>query len=327
MNKQFSISMCLVAVAVSTLYAGNAAAQEFPSKPLRIIVPYPGATGPDLVTRGLASGMSKLLGQNVLVENKQGGGGVPAILDMKNAPADGHTMFMSDNGHWAAFPALRSDLPYDPLRDFAPISLMYKNGLFFFVSSGSPLKTMSDLIARAKEKPGALKFGVTGVDGIMRFVGEAFRVSAGIDTLAVPYRASNESVTAVLGGDLDYAVAGLSSLRALSQAGRLRILANAAARRDRYVPEAPTVSESANLKDFNFSAEIGLVANAATPKPIIDRLARAVADAQRDAPYLEALRKLEYDVNTSTPEEFGARIRGDLERFRAIARVANIKVQ
>lgn len=325
MNQRLSTS--LLAATVSMLFSVHAAAQDFPTRPLRIIVPYPGATGPDLVARGLASGMSKVLGQNVLVENKQGGGGVPAILDMKNAPADGHTMFFPDNGHWAAFPALRNDLPYDPVRDFAPISLVYKNGLFFFVSANSPMKSMADLVARAKEKPGALKFGVTGVDGIMRFVGEAFRVSAGIDTLAVPYRASNESVTAVLGGDLDYAVAGLSSLRALSQAGRLRILANAASRRDRYVPDSPTVSESANLKDFNFSAEIGLVAHAATPKPIIDRLARAVADAQRDAPYLDALKKLEYDVNASTPEEFGARIRGDLERFRAIAKIANIKVQ
>ncbi len=317
----------LTLLAAASVLSFATLAQEFPSRPLRIIVPYPGATGPDLVARGLASGMSKVLGQNVLVENKQGGGGVPAILDMKNAPADGHTMFFPDNGHWAAFPALRNDLPYDPIRDFAPISLVYKNGLFFFVSASSPLKSMADLVARAKEKPGALKFGVTGVDGIMRFVGEAFRVSAGIDTLAVPYRASNESVTAVLGGDLDYAVAGLSSLRALSQAGRLRILANAAGRRDRYVPESPSVAESTSLKDFNFSAEIGLVANAATPKPIIDKLARAVADAQRDAPYLDALKKLEYDVNASTPEEFGTRIRGDLERFRAVAKVANIKLQ
>lgn len=310
---------CLISLAVS--------AQEFPGKPLRILVPYPGATGPDLVARGLASGMSKHLGQPVLVENKQGGGGVPAILDLKNSPPDGHTLFLPDSSHWGVFPALRTDLPYDPMRDFAPIGLVYSNGLFFFVAASSPFKTMADLVARAKEKPGTLKYGVTGFGGIMHIVGEAFRISSGINTVAVPFRASNESVTAVLGGDLDYAVAGLQSLRSLSQAGRLRILATAAPKRDRYVPEAPSIAESTGLREFSFSAEIGLVARAGTPKPVIDKLVRSLGDAQKEAPYLDALKKLEYDVASATPEEFAAKIRNDLERFRAVAKIANIKAE
>ncbi len=304
-----------------------AAAQEFPTKPIRILVPYPAAGGPDIVTRGLAIGLSKNLGQPIIVENKQGGGGVPAIVDLKNSPPDGHTLFLPDSSQWAVFPALRADLPYDPVRDFAPIGLVYSNNLFFFVAANSPFKTMNDLVARAKEKPGTLRYGMSGIGGIMHFIGEAFRISASVNTISVPYRNSNAAAAAVLAGELDYAVAGLQSIRALAQAGRLRILANAAPRRDKFVPEVPSVAESVGMNEFSFRAEIGLVALTGTPRPIMDRLVRGLSDAQKDAAYLDTLKKLEYDVAVSTPEEFAARIRSDLERFRAVAKVANIKVE
>ena len=310
------------------LLCGPAAfAQDFPSKPVRILVPYPAAGGPDIVARGLAIGMSKNLGQSVIVENKQGGGGVPAVIDLKNAPPDGHTLFFPDSSQWAVFPALRADLPYDPVRDFAPVGLVYSNNLFFFVSANSPFKTMNDLVARAKEKPGTLRYGMSGIGGIMHFIGEAFRISASVNTISVPYRNSNAAAAAVLAGELDYAVAGLQSIRSLAQAGRLRILANAAPRRDKFVPEVPSVAESVGINEFNFRAEIGLVAMSGTPKPIMDRLVRSLSDAQKDTAYLDTLKKLEYDVAISTPEEFAARIRSDLERFRIVAKIANIKVE
>ncbi len=309
------------------LVAAAAAAQDFPHKPLRIIVPYAAGGGPDTVARGLAVGLSKHLGQAVIVEDKPGGGGVPAVLELKNSPPDGHTLFLPDSSQWAVFPALRPNLSYDPVRDFAPIGLVYSNNLFFFVSGNSPFKSLNDLLARAKEKPGTLRYGVSGVGGIMHIVGEAFRITAGVDTVPIPFRNSSASANAVLAGDLEYAVAGLQSIRSLSQAGRLRILANAAPKRDLFVPDVPSVVESAGINDFNFRAEIGLVALAGTPKLIIDRLARSLSDAQKEAAYLDVLKKLEYDVATAAPEEFASIIRKDLERFRAVAKAANIKVQ
>jgi len=316
------VSACLT---VLTPFA--ASAQDFPTKPLRILVPYGPAGGPDSVTRGIAIGMGKSLGQSIVVENKQGGGGVPAVVDLQKSPPDGHTLFLPDSSHWAAFPALRSDLPYDPVKDFAPIGLVYSNNLFIFVSGSSPFRTLNDLVTHAKEKPGTLRYGVSGVGGIMHLVGEAFRVSAGIETIPVPFRNSAASAAAVMGGDLDYAVAGLQSIKSLSQGGRLRILANTTTTRDKFVPDVPSISDTARIRGFDFRADIGLVALAGTPRPIIDRLARSLSDGQKDSAYLDVLKKLEYDVASSTPEEFAAIIRRDLERFRSVAKAGNIKVQ
>lgn len=305
----------------------SAFAQDFPTRSLRILIPYAPGGGPDTVGRGLAIGMSKNLGQPVGIENKPGGGGVPAVLDLKNAPPDGHTLFLPDSSQWAAFPAVRSDLPYDPVRDFAPIGLVYSNTLFIFAAGNSPFKTLGELVQRAKEKPGTLRYGVSGVGGIMHFAGEAFRISSGVNTIPVPYRNSAASVVSVMAGDLDYAVAGLSSIKQLAQAGRLRILATTSTRRDKFVPEVPSILEAIALKDVNFTAEIGLVAHVATPRPIVERLARSLKEAQKDTAYQEALKKLEYEAASTTPEEFGAIIRNDLERFRSIARSAHIKAE
>lgn len=309
------------------LAAGLAGAQDFPTKPLRIIVPYPGASGPDLVARALAAQMGKQLGQSVIVENKGGGGGVPAILDIRNSPHDGYSLLFPDSSQWAVFPALRNDLPYDPVRDFAPIGMVYGNSLYFFVKPDSPLKTMGDVIAAAKEKPGTLRYGVTGVGSIMHITGEAWRIAAGVNTTPVPYRASAESLASVMNGDLDFSLSGYSTIKQLYKAGKIRPLASTGLKRDKYSPEIPSVNEYGGLKNFDFSAEIGLIAYAGTPKPVIERLSRALLASQKEPAFVEFLKPLDYDVISSTPEEFGAKIRNDLERFRAVAKAANIKVQ
>ena len=320
-------SVRLAAGFAGLVLAFCACAQEFPSRPLRIVVPYPPGGGPDIVARGLAVGMSKNLGQPVVVENKAGGGGVPAVMDLKNSLPDGHTLFLPDSSQWAVFPAVRDDLPYDVLKDFAAIGLVYSNNLFIFVGGNSPFRTLNDLVSRAREKPGSLRYGMSGIGGIMHIVGEAFRLSTNVTTIAVPFRNSAAAATAVISGDLDYAVAGLQSIRSLAQAGRLRILATAASKRDRVVPDVPTVIESTGIKEFNFVAEVGLVARGGTPRPVIARLAKSLADGQKEPAYLDALKKLEYDVASNTPEEFAVQIRGDLEHFRRVVKSANIKAE
>ena len=314
--------LCLAGLFVAAL----ASAQEFPTKPIRIIVPYPSASGPDLVARSLAPVMAKQLGENVIVENKGGGGGVPAILDLRNSPHDGHTLLWPDSSQWAVFPALRNDLPYDPVRDFAPIGMVYGNALYFFVKPDSPIKSMSDVIAQAKTKPGALKYGVTGVGSIMHVVGEAWRSAAGVSVTAVPYRASKESLAGVMNGDLDYSLSGYSTIKELYKAGKIRPLASTGGKRDKYSPEIPSVNEF-GVNNFDFSAEIGLVGYAGTPKPVIDKLSRALLASQKDQGFNDFLKTLDYDIVSTTPEEFAAKIRNDLEKFRAVAKAANIKVQ
>ena len=317
---------CLL-VAGTALITAPAIAQEYPTKPVRIIVPYPGGSGPDIVARTLAGVMTRQLGQNVLVENKGGGGGVPAILDLKNAPQDGHTILLPDSSQWAVFPSLRTDLPYEPARDFAPIGMLYSNGLYFYVKSDSPLKSITDVVARAKEKPGSLRYGVTGVGGIMHIAGEAWRLAAGINVTVVPYRASAEALASVLSGDLDFALTGLSSIKAVIQGGKIKTLASTGPKRDRYTPDVPSVNEIPGIRGFDYQADIGLVAWTGTPRPIIDKLSRTLHAAQKDAVLLDFLKSLDYDAVVTTPEEFGAKMRSDLEKFRATVKAANIRIQ
>lgn len=327
MIRHFSLGRILPGL-TAVLFTTLACAQDFPTKPLRLLVPYPAASGPDLVARPTAAAMGKVLGQTVVVENKSGGGGVPAIQDMKNSPADGHTLFWPDSSQWAILPAVQANLPYDPVRDFAPIGMVYSNVLFFFVPANSPFKSMADIAAAAKAKPGNLKYGVTGVGGIMHLTGEAFAAATGVKMTVVPYRATNEAITAIIGGDLDFALAGGNPLyTSMLQAGKIRTMATTGPVRSKYMQIVPTVAESAGLKEYNFQAEIGLMALAGTPKPVIDKLSGALHIAQKDAGFLDVLKKLEYDVAINTPEEFAAKVRSDLEKYRAVAKAGNIKVQ
>ena len=308
--------------------AAAATAQEFPTKPLRILVPYPPATGPDLIARPVAAAMGKLLGQSVVVENKPGGGGVPAILDLKNSAPDGYTMLQGDQGHWAILPSVQDNVAYDPIKDLAPVGMVYSNALFYVVPGNSPFKSMKDVVNAAKAKPGSIRYGVTGVGGIMHLTGEAFAFAAGIKMTVVPFRATAEAVQAILSGDLEMAVAGNNPVvMGALQSGKIRNIGSTGPTRDKYMPDIPTVNESAGITGYNYQADIGLLANAGTPKPVIEKLSKALAAAQKDTAVLDSLKRLEYNVSTMTPEEFGAKIRSDLEKYRAVARAGNIKAQ
>lgn len=328
MNRNIQLRSFLLGLS-GLVAATLASAQEFPTKQLRLLVPYPTASGPDLVARPAAAAMGKFLGQTVVVENKSGGGGVPAIQDLKNSPADGHTLFWPDSSQWAILPAVQAGLPYDPVRDFAPIGMVYSNVLFFFVPANSPIKSMKDIVARAKANPGSLRYGVTGVGGIMHLTGEAFAAATKIKMTVVPYRATNESITAIMGGDLDLAIAGGNPVyQSMLQAGKIRTVATTGPTRNTYMLDIPSVKESAGLKqEYNFQAEIGLMALAGTPKPVIEKLSSALHVAQKDAGFLDVIKKLQYDVVVNSPEEFAAQVRSDLEKYRAVAKAGNVKVQ
>ncbi len=308
--------------------AASASAQEFPTKPLRMLISYPAATGPDLIGRPIAAAMGKALGQPVVVENKSGGGGVPAIQDLKNSAADGHTMFLADQSHWAILPSVQDNVPYDPIRDFAPVGMIYSNVLFYVVPAGSSIKTLKDVIAASKANPGSIRYGVTGVGGIMHLTGEAFAFAAGIKMTVVPFRATAEAIQAILSGDLDMAVAGMNPVVAGAlQTGKIRNIATTGPTRDKYMSDIPTVNESAGIGGYNYQADIGLLALTGTPRPAMEKLVKALAAAQKDSAYHDALKKLEYNATSMSPEEFGAKIKADLEKFRAVAKAGNIKVQ
>jgi tripartite-type tricarboxylate transporter receptor subunit TctC len=312
---------------IMALAATPSAAQEFPSKPIRYLIPYPSGSV-DVVGRAVTSVMSKELGQPFVVENKGGGGGVPAVQDLKNSPADGHTLLQPDSSQYAILPAVQPNVPYDPLVDFAPIGMLYSNLMFFVVPSDARAQSMKDIVAEAKAKPGALRIGVTGVGGIMHLVAEAFASAAGIKFTVVPYRVSAESITSVINKDLDIAVSGGNSImKGMVKAGKIRALATTGAARDTFLKDVPTVNESAGISGYSLQADIGIVTKGGTPRPIVEKLAKALAAVHRDAGFHDTLKKIEFMPVSTTPEEFGAKIRSDFEKYRAIARAANIKVE
>ena len=313
---------------VSVVVATFAGAQDFPTKPMRVLLPYPAGTGPDIIGRSMSATMGKLLGQSIIFENKQGGGGVPAVMDMKGSPPDGYTMVLSDQGVWSILPVVQDNLPYDPLKDFAAIGGVYSNALFYVVGGNSSIKSMKDIVAQAKVKPGNLRMGVTGVGGIMHMTGEAFAHATGIKLAVVPFRATADAVASIMAGDLDVALAGNNPVvLAMLQSGKIRNIASTGPVRDRYMPDIPSVNESAGISGYNYQAEVGLVALGGTPRPVVDKLAKALSATQKDPGFLDALKKLEYAVYATTPDEFAARMRTDLEKFRAVAKAGNIKAQ
>lgn len=307
----------------------SAGAQEFPSRPLRLLVPYPAGAGPDTIARPFANGMSGFLGQPVVVENLSGGGGVPAVLELKKAPPNGYTMFFGESSQWAVYPSLRPDAPFDPIADFAPIGQVYSTDLYIFVAASSPVKDLAELIARARANPGKLKFGVTGVGGIMHLAGEAFKTAARVNAEPIPYRASGESLQGVLRGDLDFAVAGYGSIGALVESGKIRPLVTMSSERNTlYTPAVAAMPELVpEAKAFDFPSEIGLIALAGTARPVIEKLNAAMRAGQKDPGFQKALRAVYYVAKPSSPEQLAERIRTDLAKYRAVAKLANIKAE
>lgn len=320
-----TLSLITALMLAGALVPAELAAQDFPAKPLRLLIPYPVGNSPDILGRVLAKAMTVHLGQPVIVQNKGGAGGVIAIVDLKNSPADGYTLFLSDNGQWGILPAIQPDSPYDPVRDFAAIGMLGASPLYFFTSASSGINTMEDVVARARAKPGALRYGITGVNGIMHLIGEAFRSGTKIDVSVVPYRATNETVASVLSGDLDYAIAGGNPLYvSMVKQGKLRSLAVTSLKRDDAFPDLPTVAETSTLKDYDYQLEFAVFATGGTPRPVIDKVSDAVQTAQKDPEFVAIMKKLEYKIVSSSPADLQTKIRDDLAKFRAIVKAANI---
>ena len=310
-----------VAILLSTL----ASAQSFPTKTVRILIPYPAASGPDLIMRAIIPHMSEMLGQPVIIENKGGGGGVPAVLDLLNAPADGYTLLAADSSQWAIYPAAKPDAPYDAVRDFLAISRVYTSNLAFFVNATSPIKDMRELIAAAKANPGKLRYGVTGIASIMHLTGAAFSTGANVNTIAIPYRASAETVAAVLRGDIDYGVSGWQSVTAQVKAGKLRALGLSTLMGIEDAPGMRSVADAAGIAGFNYGVEYGVLGRAGTPKPVIEKLSASINKAMVMPDIVKQGKSQSFDMNPITPEQFGEIIRNDVKRYAQLAKAASIK--
>lgn len=324
MNRVKSL-VAAVAAALGAVALLPAHAQNYPTKPIRIIVPYQAAGAVDIIPRLLAERMSGDLGQSIILENKTGGLGIPAMTDTLNAPADGHTIFAADASHWAINPALGT-VSYDFLKDFAPVSLVFTNGLIIVSGAASGINNLQDLIAQAKAKPGSLNYASPGVGSVHHLVLASLAASTGMDVKHIPYKGAAEMAEALLRNDVQFTMISLPAVQPHAKAGKMKMLAVNITKRLRQIPDVPTVTEVTGIKDFDYPGQQGFVVKAGTPRPIIERISAAVrkAGTQPDL-FNKVLEITASEITPSTPDEFAELIRGNVRKFTNAVKVSGAK--
>jgi tripartite-type tricarboxylate transporter receptor subunit TctC len=302
-----------------------AGAQGFPTGPIRVIVPFTPGAGTDVVARAIAAKMTESLGQNVLVENRPGAGGTIGSTLVAKAPADGYTMLMGNTSTLAIAPALYTRLSYDPVRDFAPISLVTTSENVIVVHPSLPAKNLKELIALAKARPGQIMFSSAGSGTTSHLGGELLRSMAGIDIVHVPYKGSPIATSELIAGQTQLSVSSLSTATPLIAQGRLRPIATTALQRSSALPNVPTVDE-AGLKGYEITLWQGFVVPAATPPAVVGTLSKAMVAAARSPDVVKAFDQRGMEVVATPAPEFGAFIKREVARWADIVRRAGARV-
>jgi len=320
---KFILSSVLVGT-LSLAIALPAAAQGFPSQPIRLVVPYaPGGTV-DILARALGDAMTPLLGQTVIVENRPGAGGTVASAHVAQSAPDGYTLLVADVGPLAISRSIYKNLSYDSVRDFQPITLGTVSTLTVSTHPSVPVKNLRELVAYAKSQPGKLNFSSSGIGSIIHTAGELFNMAAGVKMVHIPYKGGAPAVTAVLSGEVQVGFLQLPTTLPLAQAGRVNILAVTQGTRSRLAPNIPSVGE-AGVSGYDVSVWQGVVAPRGTPRETVNRLNTAIVAALNRPDVKARLSGLGFDIVTNTPAEFGEMMRVEAEKWERVVRTANIQ--
>ena len=304
--------------------AAPALAQSFAGKPIRLIVPAAAGGGPDVTARLLAPKLSKALGQNIVVENRAGANAAIGAEAVANSPPDGHTWLLATGQH-TANPSLQPNLSYDIVKDFAPVSLVVANTYFLVVHPSLPVKSVRDLIALAKSRPGKLNFGSGGVGSASHLSGEMFKSVANVDLVHVPYKGASLAVSDLVGGHLELSFPAIPSALPLVRAGRLRGLAVTSPQRHAAMPEVPTIGES-GLPGYEFRSWVGVMVPGATPRESVRRFHAAIVEVVNQRDTREALVAAGTEPLTSaSPEEFAKYVREQVARFSQLLKDVKVK--
>jgi tripartite-type tricarboxylate transporter receptor subunit TctC len=314
----------LVLVAAVSSLGDAARAQAYPDKPIRLIVPAaPG--GPTDIPARLLSQILPKLGQPAVIENRAGAGGAIGARAAVSALPDGYTLLVGNTSVFAVAPAVSANIGYDPVRDLAAVAKFSESYQILVVRPDFPAKTARELIAYAKGRPGALNYAHTGVGGLPHMTGELFKSAAGVDIVGVPYKSGGESVTAVLGGQVQMTFEGITILLPLIREGRLRALAVTSRTRTSLAPDLPTMIE-AGVPDYEVTTFNGVAAPAGTPEAIIARLNAAINEGL-SAPEMQAtITKLGAVSVPGTAAAFAAFIAAQERKWAAVAKAANIRI-
>ena len=315
----------LLSLLVGVVVTSAAQAQTYPNKPIRLLVPFAPGGSSDIVSRSFAGEMSKILGQTVVVESKPGGAGNIAMQEAKNSAPDGYTIILGHVGTLAVNPAMFAKLPYDPVKDFVPITLLAKVPSLLVVNAEKmKVKTLKELVEYAKKNPGALNYGSAGNGSSGHLAMAYVALTAGFTATHVPYKGTGPMMTDLLAGQLEATFTGAPPLMAHVKAGTLRPIAIGTAKRSPAMPDVPTVAEQ-GYPGFETSQWYGLMAPAGTPDAIIQKLAQAAAEAGKTATVADRLKAEAAEPSTSTPKEFADFIKLEAARWNDVVKKAGIK--
>jgi tripartite-type tricarboxylate transporter receptor subunit TctC len=304
--------------------AGAARAQDYPSRTVKIVVAFPAGGPTDFVARVLADKLKGALGQSVIIENKPGANAAIGAESVAKSDPDGYTLFFTTAGAVVINPHMRADLPYDPVKDFAPITLVVNTMEVLVVRTDTPMKSATDLVALAKSRPDGIAMASTGVGSPPHLALELFKGSTGANVLHVPYRGAAPAVTDVVGGQVHAMFADLPVLMPQIRGGTLRPIGVGSKRRASVLPDVPTLDEQ-GIKDVYADNWYALFAPAKTPGPVIARLNAAVNAVLKDPETAKKLIEAGADPAAGTPEELAAFLKSELERWGKVVREKNIK--
>lgn len=303
--------------------AAVASAQSFPSKPIKLVVPFTAGSGTDIIARTIGDAMSKGLGQPVIVENKPGAGGTIGAAQVARSDPDGHTILIHSSGH-ALNPAIYPSLPYDTVKDLTGVTPLAALPNVMVVSPSRGWKTVADVVAAAKAKPGTLNYASAGMGSATHMNAEKFRLQAGIAASHVPFKGTPEAIADVIGGRNDWFFAPLSSALPLIKDGKLQALAVSTSARSPNLPDVPTTVE-AGVPGSDYTFWVGMIVPAATPPAVVKRLHDEAVKALATPEVKERMAKLGAEAFTMAPDAFNAYIRSEMQAAAQIAKAADLK--
>jgi tripartite-type tricarboxylate transporter receptor subunit TctC len=323
MQTKFIAGLCGLFVAV---FGALAAAQDYPVRPVRLMVPFPPGSPSDTLGRMVAQRLTDRLGQPVVLDNRAGAAGTVGVDIAAKAPPDGHTILVASTGGLAISPALNPRIPYDPLRDLAPVSFIAYSPFIFAVGPSVPANTFKEFVALAKAKPGQLNYASTGIGSATHLAIEQLKRATGFELMQVAYKGGGPGVIALMAGEVQAMFTGMPVLLPFVKSGKIKGLAVSSEQRSPLVPGMPTMIES-GVPGYTMGLSIGVLAPAKTPAAIIGRLNREIVDIVRAADMKESFLAQGAEPIGSTPAQYRAHMAAELKRYRAVIKEAGIRLE
>jgi tripartite-type tricarboxylate transporter receptor subunit TctC len=318
------LAACALLAAAIAVHAGGAAAQAYPVKPIRLMVPFPPGGSTDIVARIVAQKLSAQLGQPLVIENRGGAGGTLGTAVVARAAPDGYSLLVGSTSTHVVAPSVYSKLEYDPIKDFAPVGLMAVSPYLLVVNSSVPAKTVKELVGLMKSKPGQMNYASAGVGSTTHLAMEMLKSASGTFALHIPYSGNGPAGTAVVAGQVEILFGSLPALLPHSKSGRVRAIAVGTPKRSASLPDVPTIAES-GYPGFDASLWLAIFAPAGTPAAIVERLNKEIVAAVSAPDTRDTLDKNGAEPLTSTPAELAAMMRDGVGKYAAVVKAAGVK--